>query len=98
MLVDALIANFGLDPKQMECSEQSLCKVGVGANNSRRNTMPFANHDAIGELIPVIDCTPTCWTAYQRNASLLADLQLDLPLKTLEASQRNRWLRPAEDT
>src|SRR5260370_30416314 len=98
MFVDMLVADFSLDPKQAECSHQSLCKVSIGGNNSRRHTIPFADDDTIGKLIPMIDCTSTCWTAYQRDTTLLADIQLDLPLNALEASQRNRCLRPAEDT
>src|SRR5258708_21376031 len=97
MFVDALIADFSLDPKQAECSHQSLCKVSIGGNNSRRHTIPFADDDTIGKLIPMIDCTSTCWTAYQWEIALLAEIQFNLPLNALEASQRNRWLRPTED-
>src|SRR6266852_3629146 len=83
--------------QQFERSLQALRKIGIGGNDARWYTVPFADDDAVGEFVAVVDGAPTSGTPHQLYPLLIAHIAQYFALDVLKTSQRDGGRRPAKD-
>ena len=89
MLADALVTELGMHAQQIEGGEQAPSKVGIGGDNTGWDAVAFADDDAVGELVAVIDGPPASRSTYQCYSSLYAHFAYYFSFDTLKTTQRD---------